>query len=278
MNHTAEKPQIDPNSDTNVDLNPGAPKWEQIPTGPVGVVPDNSKFWPVVNAVTFKAKGAGMMAVYQAVAWHVALTDRRICYATVATIGVKAHGMGPSATRSNLRKLEAAGHIVAVSSRVGGRKTIIYRLTVLNRGQRLPLPRPTVTVAEEVSTRRKEDGSELRASAPVCSTVRTDQEDGTQARPWKGAGEPLPEPSPEIQRKARETLAEADQAFELSLVDGTAAELRQSRVEAEAPILKPSDGCPACGHDRMMGGSCEMCGHDIGIGFRMSADWNMGGD
>ena len=124
---------------------------------------------------------------------------------------------------------------------------------------------------------KKEYGSELRASAPDSSTVRT-KIDGTRARPLNGAGEPLPEPSRERIQAAKEMFKVADKAFELSLVDGTASELR-ARMEATAPALKSSgEGCPQCGHDRLIGGSCDQCGHNIGIGFRMSPDWNMGGD
>ena len=36
-------------------------------------------------------------------------------------------------------------------------------------------------------------------------------------------------------------------------------------------------GCPQCGHERMMGGSCHECGYDDQTGFRPSADCNKGG-
>ena len=67
-----------------------------------------------------------------------------------------------------------------------------------------------------------------------------------------------------------------DEAFEASLADRTARELRENTA-ASMPMLssRVSLGCPACGHDRIMGGSCDQCGHDCGTGFRPSADWNM---
>ena len=42
------------------------------------------------------------------------------------------------------------------------------------------------------------------------------------------------------------------------------------------PRPKPTDGCPQCGHDRLMGGSCDQCGYDDGTGFQVSADYNNG--
>ena len=128
-----------------------------------------------------------------------------------------------------------------------------------------------------LSNKKEVDESELRASASATRTVRT-RIDGSKARPLEGAVSPIPKPSPDRQKKALKTLQAADEAFELSLVDGTAVELRESHVEPATPGLKWSGGCPQCGHDRLMGGSCDMCGHDTGTGFRMSADWNGGGD
>ena len=49
-------------------------------------------------------------------------------------------------------------------------------------------------------------------------------------------------------------------------------------VGSLAPPPKPTGGCPQCGNQRLMGGSCDQCGHDDGTGFRPSADYNAGGD
>ena len=51
--------------------------------------------------------------------------------------------------------------------------------------------------------------------------------------------------------------------------------------EREAQIHRPpptptATGCPECGHDRIIGGSCDQCGYDDGTGFQPSADYNNG--
>ena len=47
---------------------------------------------------------------------------------------------------------------------------------------------------------------------------------------------------------------------------------------AERPSRQPATpitiGCPQCGHDRLMGGSCDQCGYDDGTSFQPSADYN----
>ena len=116
------------------------------------------------------------------------------------------------------------------------------------------------------------DGSELRASAPATSTVRT-QIDGTQARPLTGAGEPLPESSTKRKAAAAAAIASFDATFDPI----TEAQRWAEAVEAVRPAVSRVIGCPACGSDRLMGGSCDQCGHDIGLQFRASADWNMSG-
>ena len=114
--------------------------------------------------------------------------------------------------------------------------------------------------------------SELRASAAATSTVRT--EVGSQARPLKGASSPLPEPSAKRQETAVAAIAAYDATFD-PIAEG---QRWAEAVEAKRPVVTRVVGCPACGSDRLMGGSCEQCGHDTGSQFLASADWNMGGD
>ena len=52
--------------------------------------PENRAFWKAVNAARFNQRGAGRTAAYRAVAYYVALTERRICYAAVATMAKRA--------------------------------------------------------------------------------------------------------------------------------------------------------------------------------------------
>ena len=139
----------------------------QLTFGPSHIVsrwlPDNREFWRIVNAVKFTQRGVGRREVYRAVAYYVGLTEARECFASVATLSDRA-GLGTSATREQLRALERDGDIEGSGNRRGGHKPAVYTLpaitgavpksdtktlTVLNRGQRLPLGSPTVNVGEE---------------------------------------------------------------------------------------------------------------------------------
>ena len=42
------------------------------------------------------------------------------------------------------------------------------------------------------------------------------------------------------------------------------------------PPPTPAVGCPDCGHDRLMGGSCDQCGYDDGTHFSPNPDKNEG--
>ena len=133
--------------DKSVPLNVGA-EPRQITLGPTHIVlrglPDNREFWKVVNAVAFTSqRGAGRRAVYRAVAYYAALTDARTCYASVATMANRA-GLGTSATREQLRALERNGDIEGIGNCRGANKPAVYTLTVLNRGQRLPLTKKVI--------------------------------------------------------------------------------------------------------------------------------------
>ena len=51
---------------------------------------------------------------------------------------------------------------------------------------------------------------------------------------------------------------------------------RLAHQPARQPAPPAATGCPACGHDLLMGGSCDQCGHDDGTGFSPSPDYNAG--
>ena len=73
-----------------------------LPTGPIGVVargapktpPDNSTFWPEVNAVEFDQRGTGRREAYRAVAFYCSLTAERVCFASMASKAIRA-GLSP---------------------------------------------------------------------------------------------------------------------------------------------------------------------------------------
>ena len=186
-------------------------------------------------------------------------------------------GIEPRIARRHLARLERIGIWVRVA-RKGQSNTYELRLPGGEVKTKCPLLTPDRTIRgggsydpPEVTT--QVDGSELRASAPATSTVRT-QIDGTQARPLTGAGEPLPESSTKRKAAAAAAIASFDATFDPI----TEAQRWAEAVEAVRPAVSRVIGCPACGSDRLMGGSCDQCGHDIGSQFRASADWNMSGD
>ena len=152
-NSTALAPaKLDKYALHNVGVSPPKSGWalsdrSQLTFGPSHIVsrwlPDNREFWRIVNAVKFTQRGAGRRAVYRAVAYYAALTDARTCYASVATMANRA-GLGTSATREQLRALERNGDIEGIGNCRGANKPAVYTLTVLNRGQRLPLTKKVI--------------------------------------------------------------------------------------------------------------------------------------
>ena len=104
-----------------------------LPVGPTGRVhkstlPDNRAFWESVNAVEFTSRGVTRQQVFRAVAFFCALTDARVCFASVATLAKKAR-LGTTATRAQLRALERDAYIETDGGRSGGRSATHYRLS-----------------------------------------------------------------------------------------------------------------------------------------------------
>lgn len=52
--------------------------------------------------------------------------------------------------------------------------------------------------------------------------------------------------------------------------------LHEQKAEPKPPPPTPAVGCSHCGHDRLMGGTCDQCGYDDGSGFSPSPDFNAG--
>ena len=140
---------------------PGQPEPQHLGLGPTGRVhrggrassgiPDNEAFWKTVNAVTFpSSRGSGRRSVYRAVAWHVALTDERVCFASVETISKRAD-MGATQARVHLHALVEDGYLVVEGKRSGGRNATSYCMTnqAGNGGTHLvSTPNPPVTVSQ----------------------------------------------------------------------------------------------------------------------------------
>ena len=98
----------------------------------------------------------------------------------------------------------------------------------------------------------------------------------TQKPTLAATKKPLPDPTPEQVAAARATF----EAFDATM-DVEREILNLPKKGGGLPLnMAPRHrgGCPNCGHDRMMGGSCNECGHEDGTEFRPSADFNAGGD
>ena len=143
------------------------------PTGRIhkSKLPDNRAFWESVNAVEFTSRGSSRREVYRAVAYYASLTDKRICFASVAKLARRA-SLGTTATRSQLRALERDGDIETDGGRSGGRSGTRYRLSTHRANPTLTVSQPnayrcvnpTLTVAEEV---REEVNKEVQAAQPI---------------------------------------------------------------------------------------------------------------
>ena len=147
-------------------------------------IPDNKAFWESVNAVEFSGRGVTRQAVYRAVAWFVALTEKRLCYAAVETIAEQAR-LGTTATRAHLRALERDGFIETEGDRSKGRSTTCYRLSnpTLNvANPTLSDFNPTLSVAKEVI----EEGTEEEVQAAALLLVPV--QEGVDEKPKAESG------------------------------------------------------------------------------------------
>ena len=130
-----------------------------------------------MNAVEFSGRGVTRQAVYRAVAWFVALTDHRLCFAAVETIAEQAR-LGTTATRAHLRALERDGFIETEGDRSKGRSTTCYRLSnpTLNvANPTLSDFNPTLSVAKEVIEEGTEEEVQAAALLPVPDQEGVDE-------------------------------------------------------------------------------------------------------
>ena len=157
---------------------------------------------------------------------------------------------------------------------------------------------PVIVSHREPRTNHVGTKSEFQASGRVPPTyVRTPPV--TKASPLKGSPAPSPcpltvlatpdqiQPHIEAMRQIAQRTTSPTEPAQLSSfnldTDLEARFVEQDRLlhEREAQIHRPpptptATGCPECGHDRIIGGSCDQCGYDDGTGFQPSADYNNG--
>ena len=154
-----------------------------LPVGPTGRVhkstlPDNRAFWESVNAVEFTSRGVTRQQVFRAVAFFCALTDARVCFASVATLAKKAR-LGTTATRAQLRALERDAYIETDGGRSGGRSATHYRLST----QRVSVPNATLSVAQPNAQRC------VNPTLSVAEEVKKEvSEERTGAQPTQNYG------------------------------------------------------------------------------------------
>ena len=199
--------------------------------------------------------------------------------------------------------------LIKAENRVGGRTPTVWKVILPDQliGPELTAcpPRPD-TVSDDIKDRTYVPGRAAKPQArPGGKVVDCGSGPVTTAAPSKGS--PVPSPSPltvlatpeqiqpymdamrETTQKATAertptitTDADHAQGHQPTHSDEQEAlfqehdrQLQQQR-EAKRPTLRRSPGCPECGHNRLIGGSCHDCGYDDGTGFQPSADYNNG--
>ena len=179
-NATCSISEIAPFTTPEID---GPQRQGVLPVGPTGRVhkstlPDNRAFWESVNAVEFTSRGVTRQQVFRAVAFFCALTDARVCFASVATLAKKAR-LGTTATRAQLRALERDAYIETDGGRSGGRSGTRYRLST----QRVSVPNPTLSVAQPNAERC------VNPTLSVAEEVKKEvSEERTSAQPIQDSG------------------------------------------------------------------------------------------
>ena len=271
------------------------------PTGPVlrfsrtdEQVESNRAFMAAAGRVEFGRHEATQRGVWIAFAYFASLAVERICYATVEHIAERAKVSGRTVRRHIPALIER--DLIYSENREGGRKTAVWKITLVVT----PCPGRADTVSDEIRDRTYVPGRAAKPQArPGGKGVNCGSSPVTTAAPKKGS--PVPSPSPlivvattdqakpyveamrEVAQKTTTSKTEPSQPSSFSLdPDLEARFAEQDRLihEREAhlhlPRPKPTDGCPQCGHNRLMGGSCDQCGHDDGTGFQPSADYSNG--
>ena len=257
--------------------------------------------------VEFGRYEATLSAVWIAFAYFASLGVERICNATVEHIAERAK-VSDRTVQRHIPALIERGRIYA-ETRAGGRTTAVWKVILPDE-----LIAPVLTpcrprgdrMSDEIRDRTYVQGrSPSRASARPCEKgVKSGSRPVTTAAPLKGS--PVPSPSPltvvatpetarpyieamrEIAKRITTSTTEPSQPSHFNLdPDLEARFVEQDRQLHDLPTtgkIGPSRqpatpttiGCPQCGHDRLMGGSCDQCGYDDGTSFQPSADYSNG--
>ena len=275
----------------------------------------NRAFMAAAGRVEFGRYEATQRAVWIAFAYFASLGVERICYATVEHVAERAKVSARTVQR-HIPALIERGRIYA-ETRVGGRTPAVWKVILpdelMGPGVTACHPRGD-SMSDDIRDRTFFPGRAAKPQArPGGKGVKSGSSPVTTAAPLKGS--PAPSPSPlivlptaeqiephieamrEIVQRATETTSTtedqpAHQPSSFKLDPDTEARMFEAdrllhestealgfpAVGSLGPPPKPTGGCPQCGNQRLMGGSCDQCGHDDGTGFRPSADYNAGGD
>ena len=273
-------------------------------------VESNSAFLSDAGRVEFGRYEATLERVWMAFAYFASLSDGRTCYATVEHIAEKARRSGRT-VRRHVPALMARG-LVECSARQGGhtpsRWSVVIPADV--RAGRTGCPGRADTVSANIRDTGKRErarplqGRRANLNVRVVRTKTPWKPPVTTAAPMKGSpvssippltvvarpdqSQPHIDAMREIVQRNTAADTSPTEASTFNLDPDTEARfVEQDRLhhEGEKGVALSLDippiyrgGCPHCGHDRMMGGSCHECGYDNGNGFTPSADFNAGGD
>ena len=287
------------------------PRQVPLPTGPTHIaarsrtpeqVESNRAFMAAAGRVEFGRYENTRRAVWIAFAYFASLGLERICYATVEHIAERAKVSG----RTVQRHILALAHrdLLYAETRVGGHTPTVWKVLIREEAPGGPgvtrcHPRGD-SVSPDIRNRSSYRAAPLKGQARPCvNGVIRGSNPVTTAAPMKGS--PAPSLSPltvlatpdqiqphiEAMRQIAQTTTSPTEPAQLSSfnldTDLEARFVEQDRLlhEREAQIHRPpptptATGCPECGHDRIIGGSCDQCGYDDGTGFQPSADYNNG--
>ena len=215
--------------------------------------------------------------------------------------------------RRHIPALVARGLLYA-ENRVGGRTPTVWKVILpdelMGPGVTACPPRPD-TVSDDIKDRTYVPGRAAKLQArPGGNGVHCGSGPVTTAAPWKGSPAPSPSPltvlaTPEQHTAGMQGILDTIQRVKDTpsptiTTDDDRAHGHQPTHSDEQEALfnerdrllnleraarfnargtapaRPTSGCPQCGHNRIIGGSCDQCGYDDGTGPQPNADFNQG--
>ena len=275
----------------------------------------NRVFMAAAGRVEFGRYEATLSAVWIAFAYFASLGVERICNATVEHIAERAKVSGRTVQRHIPALIErgriysetrAGGRATAVWKVILPDELIAPVLTPCRpRGDRM---------SDEIRDRTYVPGREAKPQArPGEKIVNCGSGAVTTAAPLKGSPAPLTLLATEEEARGHveamrtiaaqaSTTAQRPSAGTLKAAtappdDGDGTMKPPTHSDEQEALFKEQDrllqqqreargrtsrrapggpGCPKCGHDRLMGGSCDQCGYDDGTGFTPNPDYNAG--